>query len=90
MNSTRITRWFVYLLIGVAIAAIWWSYNSASPARVEIPISELAQQVQAGEVADLQVAGNGREVTVKEEVSAAASALSTRRRELPARMGGFR
>jgi cell division protease FtsH len=64
VNSTRITRLFVYLLIFVAIAAILWSYNSASPPRAEIAISELAQQVQAGEVADLQVAGNGREVTV--------------------------
>jgi cell division protease FtsH len=52
------------LLIAVAVAAILWSYNSASPTREEIPISELAQQVKAGVVADLQVAGNGREVTV--------------------------
>lgn len=64
MNSTRVTRGFVYFLIFIAIIAILWSYNSASPAETELSISQLAEQVTSGEVAELQVSGNGREVTV--------------------------
>ena len=64
MNSTRLTRWLVYLLIGAAIAAVLWSYSSAPAAQNDIPISQLAQEIQANEVAELLVAGNGREVTV--------------------------
>ena len=64
MNSTRLTRWLVYLLIGAAIAAVLWSYSSAPAAQNDIPISQLAQEIQANEVAELIVAGNGRDVTV--------------------------
>ncbi len=64
MNSTRLTRWLVYLLIGSAIVAILWSYSSAPTPQSEIPISLLAQKIQANEVAELRVAGDGREVTV--------------------------
>ncbi|MGD8856378.1 MAG: ATP-dependent zinc metalloprotease FtsH [Chloroflexota bacterium] len=64
MNSTRITRWFVYLLIIVAIGAILWGYNSTGTTVDELAISELAQQVKNGEIAELQVSGDGREVTV--------------------------
>ncbi len=64
MNSTRLTRWFVYLLIIVAIGAILWGYNSSGTAVEELAISDLAQQVKRGDVAELQVSGDGREVTV--------------------------
>jgi len=64
MNSTRLTRWLVYLLIGAAIVAVLWSYSSAPAPQNEIPISLLAQQIQANEVAELRVSGDGREVTV--------------------------
>jgi cell division protease FtsH len=64
MNSTRLTRWLVYLLIGAAIAAVLWSYSSAPAAQNDIPISQLAQEIQSNEVAELIVSGNGREVTV--------------------------
>ena len=64
MSTTRITRWVIYLLIAVAIVAILWSFNSASSDEEELPISELAQQVKAGEVSELRVSGDGREVTV--------------------------
>lgn len=64
MNSTRVTRGFVYFLIFIAIIAILWSYNSAAPDETELSISELATQIRAGEVAELQVSGNGRETTV--------------------------
>lgn len=64
MNSTRVTRGFVYFLIFIAIIAILWSYNSASPAQTQLSISALASQIRAGEVAELQVSGNGREATV--------------------------
>ncbi len=64
MNSTRLTRWFIYILIIIAIAAILWSYNSAGTEVEELAISELAQQVKNGEVSELRVSGDGREVTV--------------------------
>lgn len=64
MNSTRLTRWLVYLLIGAAVAAVLWSYSSAPAAQNDIPISRLAQEIQANEVAELIVSGSGREVTV--------------------------
>ncbi|MGD2078331.1 MAG: ATP-dependent zinc metalloprotease FtsH [Chloroflexota bacterium] len=64
MNSSRLTRWLVYLLIVVAIGAILWGYNSTNATVDELAISELAQQVKNGEVAELRVSGDGREVTV--------------------------
>jgi len=64
VNSKRITRWIIYLLIGVAIAAILWGYNSNGTSTEELAISNLAQQIKDGEVAELGVAGDGREVTV--------------------------
>ena len=64
MNSSRLTRWLVYLLIGAAVAAVLWSYSSTPTAQNDIPISRLAQEISANEVAELIVASNGREVTV--------------------------
>ncbi len=64
MNSTRLTRWLVYLLIGAAVAAVLWSYSSAPAAQNDIPISRLAQEIGSDEVAELIVSSSGREVTV--------------------------
>jgi cell division protease FtsH len=64
VNSSKITRWFIYLLIIFAIVAILWSYSSASEPIEELPISQLAQQIKDGEVEELRVSGDGREVTV--------------------------
>jgi len=64
VNSKRITRWIIYLVIGVAIAAILWGYNSTGTSTEELAISNLAQQIKDDEVAELGVAGDGREVTV--------------------------
>lgn len=64
MNSTRLTRWLVYLLIGAALVAVLWSYSSAPAAQSEIPISQLAQEIKANEVAKLNVSSAGNEVTV--------------------------
>lgn len=65
MNTSRITRWFIYLLIVIAIVTILWSYNSAGETAEELAISELAQQIKNGEIAELEVAGDGREVNVR-------------------------
>ncbi|MCA9993548.1 MAG: ATP-dependent zinc metalloprotease FtsH, partial [Anaerolineales bacterium] len=64
MNSTKVTRWFVYLLIIVAIVAILWSYNTTAPPTVDLSLSELAAQIKAGEVSELRVTGDGMEVAV--------------------------
>ncbi len=65
MNSTRITKWFIYILITVAIVAILWSYNAVGSERDEIPISELARQIKNDQVEELEVSGDGREVTAQ-------------------------
>jgi cell division protease FtsH len=70
VNSSKLTRWFVYLLIIVAIGAILWGYNSSGTPVEELAISELAQQVKEGQVAELQVSGDGREVSVHYRSSA--------------------
>lgn len=48
----------------MAIIAILWSYSSSGPDEEELAISILAQQIKDGEVAELAVASDGREVTV--------------------------
>ncbi len=64
MNSPKATRFFIYLLVGVVIIAMVWSYNAAPAARQEIPISQLAQEVRANKVNEIRVGSNGRELTV--------------------------
>jgi cell division protease FtsH len=64
MNSTKMTRWFVSLLIGVAILAIVWSYSSSSKPTSQISISQLAQQIKNDEVNTIMVDGDGRTVTI--------------------------
>ena len=64
MNSTKVTRYFVYLLIFVAIAAIIWSYTSSAPPETEISLSKMVTEIKAGDVKEISVAGDGREVTV--------------------------
>jgi len=64
VNTTRITRWFVYILIAVAIIAILWSYSSSGPDVEDVAVSTLAQQIKDGQVDELMVSSDGREVTV--------------------------
>lgn len=64
MNSTRITRWFIYGLIGVAVIAIIWSYSTSASATNEISISQLARQIKDERVAEIVVDGDGRRITV--------------------------
>ena len=64
MKSINTTRWLIFLLIALAILALLWGYGSAANTAGEISISQLAQQIEAGEVAEINVDGNGREVTI--------------------------
>ncbi len=64
MNTPQITRWFVYVLIGVALLAILWSYGSSATTPSQISISQLAQDIKANQVTDIVVDGNGRSVTI--------------------------
>lgn len=64
MNSTRIARWLIYGLLIVAASAILWSIVNNSPAPTTIPISQLAQEIKNGEVSELRVSEDDREVTV--------------------------
>lgn len=63
-SSSKYTRWFVYFLIAMALLAILWSYNTPTPVRTDISISQVAQQVKDGEVTEVEVAGNGRDLTI--------------------------
>jgi cell division protease FtsH len=65
VNASSATRWFIYLLIFMAIGAILWNYNSNNQAQEEIAVSRLAQEVKAGNVTEMRVSGNGRTVIVK-------------------------
>ena len=64
MNSNKMTRWFVSLLIGVAILAIVWSYSSSTTPSAQISISQLAQQIKNNEVSEILVDGDGRSITI--------------------------
>jgi cell division protease FtsH len=64
MNSTKMTRWFVSLLIGVAILAIVWSYSVSATPTSQISISQLARQIQENEVDEILVDGDGRTVHI--------------------------
>lgn len=64
MNSANVSRWFVYLLVGVAMMVLLWSYTSTSTQKAEISISQLAQQIKANDIEEIVVAGNGRSITI--------------------------
>jgi cell division protease FtsH len=64
MNTSRITRWFVYVLIGVALLAILWSYGSSSTTPSQISISQLAQEIKDNEVTEIVIDGNGRSIII--------------------------
>ncbi|MEZ4646631.1 MAG: ATP-dependent zinc metalloprotease FtsH [Chloroflexota bacterium] len=64
MNTTKATRWFIYLLLGVVIFAIIWSYNTAPSTNVEISITQLAQEIRENQVSEVQVAGDGQQLTI--------------------------
>ncbi len=64
MNPSNVSRWFVYLLIGVAMMVLLWSYTSTSTEKADISISQLAQQIKANEIEEIVVSGNGRVITI--------------------------
>ena len=79
MNSNKLTRWFVSLLIGVAILSIVWSYSASTSTTTPISISQLAQQIEANEVNEIVVDGDGRSITityVNEQTPPATSQIS--------------
>ncbi|HID54323.1 MAG TPA: cell division protein FtsH, partial [Anaerolineae bacterium] len=64
MNSSNAAKWFIYLLIALAIMAIMWSYNATSIPTEEISISQLAQDIKDNKVTEIAVASDGREITI--------------------------
>ncbi|MFQ5400407.1 MAG: ATP-dependent zinc metalloprotease FtsH [Anaerolineae bacterium] len=65
MNASKVTRWFVYLLIGTAVLAIMWSLNSTAAPQDEISISQLAQEIHTNQVGEIKIAGDGQQITVE-------------------------
>lgn len=64
MNSSKTTRWFIYLLIGIVLFAMIWSYSTSPSPTNEISISQLAQDIRDNKVSEIRVDGNGRELTI--------------------------
>lgn len=64
MSSTKIARWFIYGLLILAAAAILWSVSNSASSSDEIPITTLAEQIQAGQVDELLVSEEDRRVTI--------------------------
>ena len=64
MDSARATRWFVYLLIGIIIMAVIWSYNMTPVPTDNISISKLAQDIHENKVDEIKIDGDGKQITV--------------------------
>ncbi len=64
MNASRLIRGFIYILLGVAILSILWNMGNTQPPVEEISISQLAQQIRNGDVAEITIDPNGQEITV--------------------------
>ncbi len=64
MNSAKITRWFVYFLIGVAVLAILWSYNTSTVPQNNISISQLAQEIITNKVSKIEIGSDGHQINV--------------------------
>ncbi len=64
MNATKVSRWLIYALLGVAVLAIFWNFGNNNAVSEEISVSQLAQEVRNNEVSEIMVSSNGQEVTV--------------------------
>jgi len=64
MNAARISRWLIYILIAVTLLAVLWNLSAAPAPSDEISISQLAQQIKANTVAEIDVDSSGQEVIV--------------------------
>ena len=65
MNATRFTRWFIYFLIGAAIIAILWNADNNNAPAQEISISQLAQEIKADQISDIEVSSDRQQITVR-------------------------
>jgi len=64
MSQYNTIRWIFYLVLGGLLVAVIWNYTRASTPTEPITITQLAQQIRQGEVVRLDVAGDGRQVTI--------------------------
>ncbi|MCA9872307.1 MAG: ATP-dependent metallopeptidase FtsH/Yme1/Tma family protein, partial [Anaerolineales bacterium] len=64
MNAARISRWLIYILIAVTLLAVLWNLSATPAPSEEISISQLAQQIKADEIAEIDVSSSGQEVVV--------------------------
>jgi cell division protease FtsH len=69
VNNPRFRNLFVYILIGIAILAIFLGVRNNSPASSELKISDLANQVKLGtpSIASISVVQNEVRVTYKNQ-----------------------
>jgi cell division protease FtsH len=64
MESPQFARWLIYGLLIIAASAILWSVANNNQRTDTIPISQLAQEINEGTVAELEVNEDNRLVTV--------------------------
>ena len=64
MNLPRTTRWLILIVIIIGIAAIAWGITSNRSASDATPLTELAIEINAGEVQSIEVGNDGREITI--------------------------
>ena len=71
MNTSKYTRWFVYILIIIGVTAIIWNQANTEPETEDISLSVLAAQIKAGEVKEISVSQERQiEVTYVDEETA--------------------
>jgi cell division protease FtsH len=64
MSQNNTIRWIFYLVLGGLLVAVIWNYTRDATPTEPITITQLAQQIRQGEVVRLDVAGDGRQVTI--------------------------
>ena len=64
MNSSLITRILIYALIAVAVGSIAWSVINSDTSSTAVPISQIAQEIEAGNVQAIQVDASGQNITI--------------------------
>ena len=64
MDATKISRWLIYALLGVALIGIFWNFGNNSSVTQEISVSHLAQEIRNNNISDITVSSSGQTVTI--------------------------
>ncbi len=64
MKSKNTTKWIGFLLVALLTSTLLWGFSAAISPTAEISISQLAQEIKDGNIAEIIVDTNGRTVTI--------------------------